>query len=73
MNSEKDKDQIKSELLTYVQTLEDNYLAEEITYEDAIRTMEDLRDVVFTDGEIEDMIEALAAQAQADALKAEME
>ena len=55
-NSEKDKDQIKSELLTYVQTLEDNYLAEEITYEDAIRTMEDLRDVVFTDGEIEDIM-----------------
>ena len=56
VNSEKDKDQIKSELLTYVQTLEDNYLAEEITYEDAIRTMEDLRDVVFTDGEIEDIM-----------------
>ncbi len=56
VNSEKDKDQIKSELLTYVQSLEDNYLAEEITYEDAIRTMEDLRDVVFTDGEIEDIM-----------------
>ena len=56
VNSEKDKDQIKSELLTYVQTLEDNYLAEEITYEDTIRTMEDLRDVVFTDGEIEDIM-----------------
>lgn len=56
VNSEKDKDQIKSELLTYVQTLEDNYLAEEITYEDAIRTMEDLHDVVFTDGEIEDIM-----------------
>ena len=56
VNSEKDKDQIKSELLTYVQTLEDNYLAEEIIYEDAIRTMEDLRDVVFTDGEIEDIM-----------------
>ena len=56
VNSEKDKDQIKRELLTYVQTLEDNYLAEEITYEDAIRTMEDLRDVVFTDGEIEDIM-----------------
>lgn len=56
VNSEKDKDQIKSELLTYVQTLEDNYLAEEITYEDAIRIMEDLRDVVFTDGEIEDIM-----------------
>ena len=27
----------------------------------------------FMDGEIEDMVEALAAQAQADALKAEME
>ena len=56
VNSEKDKDQIKSELLTYVHTLEDNYLAEEITYEDAIRIMEDLRDVVFTDGEIEDIM-----------------
>lgn len=56
VNSEKDKDQIKSELLTYVQTLEDNYLAEEITYDDAIRTMEDLRDAVFTDGEIEDIM-----------------
>ncbi len=60
VNSEKDKDQIKSDLLTYVQTLEDNYLAEEITYEDAIRTMEDLRDVVFTDGEIEDIMHTVS-------------
>ena len=60
VNSEKDKDQIKSDLLTYVQTLEDNYLAEETTYEDAIRTMEDLRDVVFTDGEIEDIMHTVS-------------
>ncbi len=60
VNSEKDKDQIKSDLLTYVQTLEDNYLAEEITYEDAIQTMEDLRDVVFTDGEIEDIMHTVS-------------
>ena len=60
VNSEKDKDQIKSDLLTYVQTLEDNYLAEETTYEDAIRIMEDLRDVVFTDGEIEDIMHTVS-------------
>lgn len=60
VSSEKDKDQIKSDLLTYVQTLEDNYLAEETTYEDAIRTMEDLRDVVFTDGEIEDIMHTVS-------------
>lgn len=60
VNSEKDKEQIKSDLLVYVQTLEDSYLAEDITYEDAIRTMEDLRDTVFEDGEIEDIMHTVS-------------